>query len=183
MQKKRERTFVDVFFFVLRGYIFVIAIFPISYFLNTDEKKSLDCGAKIRIRYVVTCKEEAVSQVGMGVYAFVFFSTQAPTPLEPPFGRAAPSLVCICVRSWCLLLSIGAMVSRPSPPCLSIIKETHLTHAQQIRHPFLGGEFNGVQRETPASSCFRICASVLGSQSSRIPLFLPVFPPDPPGPH
>lgn len=87
MQKQRERTFVDVFFFVLRGYIFVIAIFPISYFLNTDEKKSLDCGAKIRIRCVVTCKEEAASQVGMGVYAFVFFSTQPPTPLEPPFGK------------------------------------------------------------------------------------------------
>lgn len=31
MQKKKARTFVDIFFFVLRGHIFIITIFPYSH--------------------------------------------------------------------------------------------------------------------------------------------------------
>lgn len=99
MQKKRVRTFVDIVFFVLISHIFIITIFSYSHhFLNTGEK-GIDCGARIRIRCVVTCMEEAAFQVGMGWYIILsFISAWAPTLLEPPL-RKQPFLVCSCAGS------------------------------------------------------------------------------------
>lgn len=116
---------MDIVFFVLISHIFIITIFSYSHpFLNTGEK-GIDCGARIRIRCVVTCMEEAAFQVGMGSIHFChLFPALASTPFEPPFEKAALSLCAVVLG-----VSVHCFLQEPRHlnhpvPALRTVKES-----------------------------------------------------------